>query len=146
MLHAVRLFGAIVLGATALPVAASAQAPPQKPPALIRDTGIAEGKSDADTAKKKEYNPLMAQKSLNIGDQYFKGGNYVAAISRYQDAIEYQPNLVAAHASLGKAYEKRGEKDKALAVYKAFLKNYPDSPKAAEFRSWCARLEKKKKD
>lgn len=122
----------------------SGQRPPvQKPPELIRDTGVAEGKTDPETAKKKEYSPLKAEQNLKIGDYYYKQKNYIAAIGRYQEALEYQPNLIAAYESLGRAYEKNGDKDKALALYKDFLKNYPQSPKAADFKSKCARLEKK---
>jgi tetratricopeptide (TPR) repeat protein len=134
----------LLLAAMSFPSAVSAQNPPQRPPVLIRDTGVAEGKADTDTAKAKEFSPLKAEENLKAGDFYFKRRNYVGAISRYKEAIEYQPNLVAAHEALGKAYEKLGENDKALAVYKQFLKNYPDSPKAKDFRSWCTRLEKKK--
>ncbi|MBZ5494780.1 MAG: tetratricopeptide repeat protein [Acidobacteriia bacterium] len=120
------------------------QAPPKKPPAIIRDTGVAEGKTDAETAVKKEYNPLLAAENLEKGKFYFKRGNYDAAIQRYLDALEYQPNLVAAYDALGRAYEKKGDKSRALAIYKDFLKKYPESPSAADFKSRCARLEKKK--
>ncbi len=116
----------------------------QKPPALIRDTGVAEGKTNVETAKKKEYNPMLALENLKIGNYYFKKGNYVAAIGRFQDAIEYQPNLIDAYDALGRAYEKKGDKEKAISVYKDVLKRYPESPKAGEFKSRTARLEKKK--
>lgn len=119
------------------------QNPPKKPPALIRDTGVAEGKTEADTVIKKEYSPPLAEKSLMIGNGYFKKGNYDAAISRYLEAIDYQPNLVEAYDALGRAYEKKGDKVNALAVYKNFLAKYPDSPKAQEFKSRSAKLEKK---
>jgi tetratricopeptide (TPR) repeat protein len=116
----------------------------KKPPALIRDTGVAEGKTEAETVLKKEYNPRLAQKSLEVGKDYFKRGNSEAAISRFLEAIEYQPNLAAAYDALGRAYEKTGDKAKALAVYKDFLAKYPDSPKASDFKSRSARLEKEK--
>jgi tetratricopeptide (TPR) repeat protein len=105
---------------------------------------VAEGKTDAETAAKKNYSPMLAEENLKIGDSYFKKGNYDAAISRYRDAIEYQPNLVQAYDRLGRAYEKKGDKAKALAVYKDFLNKYPDSPKAADFKSRSGRLEKNK--
>lgn len=118
---------------------------------------MADGKTNPEAAKEKEkgYNPLEAKHNLEIGNGYFKQGNYIGAIGRYQDAIEYQPNLVAAYDALGRAYEKKADKDKApeerkadrdkaLAVYRNFLKNYPDSPMAAKFRSRCDRLQAKK--
>jgi len=126
------------------------QDPPRKPPKLIRDTGVAEGKSDAETAKKKEFNPMLAEENLQIGNFYYKRGNYPAALERYKDALEYQPNSIATRDALGRAierlgrdYEKKNEKDKALALYKEFLALFPDSPKSAEFKSRVASLEKK---
>lgn len=119
----------------------SQQTPPRKPPALIRDTGVAEGKAEAETVIKKEYNPLLAEKNLKIADQYMKKRNYDAAISRYQDAIEFQPSLVAAYEGLGRAYEKKGDKVKAVAVYRDFLTKYPDSPEASKFKSRSAKFE-----
>ena len=137
-----RFVTCVVLGLLALMGAAFSQATAQKPPALIRDTGVAEGKADAETIVKKEYSPLRAAECLGIGDFYLKKKNYVAAIERYRDAIEYQPNLIAAYDALGRAYEKSGANDKALAVYRDFLQKFPESPKAPEFKSRCARLEK----
>jgi tetratricopeptide (TPR) repeat protein len=116
------------------------QAPPRKPPALIRDTGVAEGKAEPEAVIKKEYNPLLAERNMKVGDQYLKRGNYDAAISRYQDALEYQPSLVAAYDALGRAFEKKGNKLKAIAVYQDFLKKYPNSSEAPKFRSRCDKL------
>lgn len=125
----------------AAPASGQAQA---KKPALIRDTSVAEGKEDPETAKAKIYNPLMAEKSVKIGDFYLKRKNYDAAIQRYREALEYQPNRIEAFVALGRAYEKKGDPQKAVAVYRDFLEKFPSSPKAAEFRARIARLEKKK--
>ncbi len=120
------------------------QAPPKKPPSLIRDTGVAEGKTEAEAVVKKEYNPMLAEQNLKIGNFYFKKGNYDAAIPRFQDAIEYQPSLIAAYDALGRAYEKKGDKARAIAVYKDFVTKYPDSSKVSDFKSRASRLEKAK--
>jgi tetratricopeptide (TPR) repeat protein len=118
------------------------QAPPRKPPTIIRDTGVAEGKTDAETAVKKEYNPALAEANLEKGKFYLKSGNYDAAISRFQDAIEYHPKLAEAYDGLGRALEKKGDKQKALTVYLDFVKKNPTAPKAGEFKSRGERLEK----
>ena len=114
-----------------------------KRPELIRDTGTAEGKDDAEASKEKAYNPLAAEQSIKVGDFYFRKKNYGAAIQRYLEAVQYQPNLVRAHEALARAYEKKGEIDKALEVYKQFIEKHPSSPKAPDFRSRIAELEKK---
>jgi len=144
MLRVDRFVICLVLALSALGGVAFCQTASQKPPALIRDTAVAEGKADAETVIKKEYSPMRAAASLKVGDFYFKKKNYVAAIERYREALEYQPSLIDAHDALGRAYEKNGARDKALAVYRDFLQKFPESPKAAEFKSRCARLEKKK--
>ncbi len=145
MLRAEMFLACLLLGLAAFASAGFIQqTPTKKPPGLIRDTGVAEGKSEAEAVIKKEYNPLLAQKNLEIGKDYFKKGNYNAAISRFQDAIEYQPSLVAAYDALGRAYEKKGDKVKAAAVYRDFLTKYPDSSKASDFKSRASRLEKVK--
>ena len=118
------------------------QAPPKKPPALIRDTAVAEGKTEPEVAVKKEYSPLLAMKNLDVGKQYLKKKNYDAAIQRFRDAIDYDPSLVQAYDNLGRAYEKKGDKAKAVAVYKDFVKMNPDSPKVAEYNSRSSQLEK----
>jgi len=121
-----------------------AQSPPQsRKPALIRDTDTADGKDEPDVNQPKELNPLLSEKSLKIGDFYYKKKNYVAAIQRYKEAIEYQPDHAEAYEALSRAYEKNGDQSKALDVYKDFIQKNPDSPKVAEFRAKLAKLEKK---
>jgi tetratricopeptide (TPR) repeat protein len=144
MLRLERLMSCLVLGLITITDTGFAQDPPRKPPALIRDTGVAEGKIESEVAKKKEFNPLLAEQNLKIGDFYLKKKNYAGAIERYRDALEYQPNLVAAYDALGRVYEKKGDTEKALLVYRDFLNKYPESPKAVEFKSRISRLEQKK--
>lgn len=117
--------------------------PQTRKPALIRDTDTAEGKDDAEPVKPKEYSPIEAEKSLQVGNYYFKGKNYDAAIMRYLEALEYQPDYVKAFDALARAYEKNKQFDKAAAVCRDFLRKNPNSPKAADFKSMLAKLEKK---
>ena len=120
---------------------------PQAPrePRLIRDTDVAEGKSGIEAETAKEPNPLLAVKNVNIGNYYLKQKNYAAAIQRFLEAIEYQVDLIQAYEGLARAYEKNGEILKAVNAYKGFLKKNPDSPKASDFRSRIAKLERKTK-
>jgi tetratricopeptide (TPR) repeat protein len=111
-------------------------------PALIRDTDTAEGKEEPST-KEKTYNPMEAEKSVKIGDFYFKKKNYTAAIQRYLEALDYHPTLSVAYESLGRAYEKSNDYEKALQVYRDYIEKNPSSGKVSEFQSRIARLEKK---
>ena len=129
----------IFLLAAAVPVFAQTGS---RRPALIRDTDTAEGKDEAEAAKEKPFNPMAAEQSMKVGDHYLKRKNYAAAIQRYMEALEYQPNLFAAYEALGRAYEKQGTPEKALLVYRDFLEKYPESDKAGDFRKRVDRLQK----
>ncbi len=125
-----------------LQAAAQSQTPSRKP-ALIRDTEKADEKEDADVNQPKQLDPLLSEKNLKIGDFYFKKKNYVAAIERYKDSIDYQPDNTAAYLALGRAYERNGDLGKAIEVYKSYIGKNPDSPRIAEFRAKLAKLDKK---
>jgi tetratricopeptide (TPR) repeat protein len=117
------------------------QSAPQKP-AIIRDTDVADGKETEDVPAAKEPNPMLCEQNINIGNFYYKKKNYEAAIRRYLDAIEYQPDSVRAYDALTRAYEKSDQPAKAIAAYRQFLDKQPDSPKSSEFRMRLAKLEK----
>jgi len=110
---------------------------------LIRDTAVAEAKDEPEPEKLKEHDPKLARDNLNVGNFYLKKKNYIAAIQRYLEALEYQPNLAEAHFALASAYEKNGEFTRAADVCRDFIRQYSDSPRAADFKSKLAKLEKK---
>jgi tetratricopeptide (TPR) repeat protein len=133
--------GCIMFPATCVP--APSQARPQRPPALIRDTEKAEGKEEAEAAKEKEYNPILAAQNIKVGDYYLKRKNFDAAIERYLEALQYKPDSIDAYEALGRTYEKKGDVAKAMDVYRDFIRKNPDSPKKGDFQSKLSRLEKK---
>jgi tetratricopeptide (TPR) repeat protein len=111
-------------------------------PKLIRDTDIAEGVEKTEAATAKEPNPKLAAMNVSIGNQYLKMKNYPAAAKRFLEAIEYKSDFLPAYDGLVRSYEKNGDFSKAIAACKSFLEKNPDSPKASDFRSRLARLEK----
>jgi tetratricopeptide (TPR) repeat protein len=115
---------------------------PQEP-RLIRDTDVAEGVESTEAPVVKEPNPLLSEQNIKIGDFYLKKKNYAAAIQRYIEAVEYKPDSPRAYEALIRAYEKNSETMKAVTACKAFIEKNPDSPKASEFRTRLAKLEKK---
>ena len=139
---ALATFWCIICAASASAFPAKAQTRSRRP-ALIRDTDAAEGKEEPDVEQEKVYNPMMAEKTLKIGDFYYKRKNYTAAIQRYLEALQYQPNRVETYEALGRTYEKTGEISKAVTLYRDFITKNPDSPKTPEFRLKLAKLEKK---
>jgi tetratricopeptide (TPR) repeat protein len=122
-----------------------AQTPNSRKPELIRDTDIAEGNNGVDTTKPKEPNPVLAEQNVNIGNFYFKKKNYAAAIQRYLEALEYQPNSTRACEALARAYGKNSETAKAISIYKSLIEKNPDSPKIPDFRKKLSEIEKKSK-
>ena len=112
-------------------------------PELILDTDAAEGKDVVEETTVKERNPEEAKKSITIGNFYLKRRNYAAAIQRYIDALEYQPDSVPAVKALAQAHEKNGDIAKAISAYKNFLEKNPDSSDAADLRRRLDKLEKK---
>jgi len=135
-----RIFSGMLMTTLILSLQAPTYSAAQKPK-LIHDTAIADGKEEA--SEKKTYNPMMAEKSVDIGRFYLKKKNYVAAIERFLEALEYQPNRIEAFEELGNAYEKKGDIEQALAVYKDFVTKFPISPKVEDFQKKIVKLEKK---
>jgi len=110
---------------------------------LIRDTGVADAAETAPEVKGPD--PILCEKNISIGDYYYKQKNYVAAIRRYLDALEFQADSARAYDALARAYQKNGQPAKAIAAYKQFIEKNPDSPSIAEFRARLAKLEKNAK-
>ena len=113
-------------------------------PELIRDTGIAEGKDPLEEAAPKERDPESAKESITIGNFYLKRRNYVAAIERYLEALEYENDSVPAHEALAQAYERNGERSKAIQILQTFIEQHPDSPKTPSFKERIRQLEQQR--
>ncbi|MCL2877749.1 MAG: tetratricopeptide repeat protein [Acidobacteria bacterium] len=111
-------------------------------PVLIRDTDIAEDR-EPEPEPVREPDPAQSKKNLGIGDTYFKRRNYVAAISRYIEAIAWLENSIPAHEALARAYEKNGEYTKAIQTLENVIEKNPDSPKNKEFQAKIVNLRKK---
>lgn len=71
-------------------------------------------------------------KSVEIGNFYLKRHKYKAAISRFQEAIQARSDYAPAYLGLGKAYEKTGQKQKALDAYQQYLDKLPSDKDAAD--------------
>lgn len=88
------------------------------------------------------YDPHKAAKNVEVGDFYFKRGNYKAAESRYAEALDWKPNDAIATFRLAQSEEKLGKKDDALKNYQAYLKILPSGEFATEAKSGIERLQK----
>jgi len=67
------------------------------------------------------WNPYRAAKDDEVGDYYFKTGNYKGALARFQDALIYKDNDAVANFKMAECYEKLGQPDEAIQHYQAYL-------------------------
>ena len=89
------------------------------------------------------WNPMKAMKAIEVGDFYFKRENYVAAVSRYQEALEYKPRDAEATYKLAAALEKSGDLKGAMQNYQDYLKILPTGPYAEKAEKSIEHLKQK---
>jgi tetratricopeptide (TPR) repeat protein len=92
----------------------------------------------------KPWDPHKADKNIEVGDYYFKLGNYRAAESRYREALEWKPGDAIATYKMGEVMEKEGNLTQARQNYEAYLKILPDGPLSKDAKKALERIEKTK--
>lgn len=135
------LFVAAALSFAAQP--ACAQEPPPTPPA--KQPAPAKPKPNTDSAVKSaadqpKWDPLRAEKDLEVGKYYMKKGDVDAAIDRFQDAAEAKPGYAIPYRFLGEAYEKKGQKKPAVKAYQRYLDLYPHAEDGDKIRKKIEKL------
>jgi len=141
-----RLRAALVLVVVTLGPAISsafAQAPPsspppsQQPPPKPKPNTDSAVQSDEDQPK---WDPLRAEKDMEVGKYYMKKGDVDAAIDRFQDATEAKPGYALPFRCLGEAYEKKGKKKQAVKAYQRYLDLYPHAEDGDKIRKKVEKL------
>lgn len=86
---------------------------------------------------------------FEVGETFFKAGNYAAAIPEYYKVVTENPGsllLPRANQMLGKCYFNLKNYEKAIKAFHSLVQKYPDAKEAAEARYLTARaLEKGKR-
>jgi tetratricopeptide (TPR) repeat protein len=100
---------------------------------------VAESPDDGVT-EMHSWDPHKAQKSVEVGDYYFKQHNYGAALSRYCEALSYKPNDAVSNFRIAEALDKLGDLAEAQAYYQAYLKILPGGPLAGQCRKALDRI------
>jgi tetratricopeptide (TPR) repeat protein len=126
------------------PLAAQEQTTPQdnpKPQLEQRTPPKTSGKQEVPPEEDKSFlseahsfNPLQSQKSVEVGDHYFRNGKLQGAIYRYQDATLWNDGNADAWLKLGKAEEKAKDTEAAKKAYTKYLELAPDAKDAAAIR------------
>jgi tetratricopeptide (TPR) repeat protein len=143
-----------MLGALALcGVVVRAQEPPQQPdnppdaapPPSAKKTPPKNNKDNAAESAPDQpaWDPLRAEKDLEVGQYYMRKGDVDAAIDRFQDATLAKPGYAVPFRFLGEAQEKKGLKKPAIKSYQRYLELYPRAEDADKIRK---RIEKLYKD
>ena len=109
--------------------------PPPPPPA--------EAPPEPPAPAEPAFDPLHAQRSIDVGTFYLKKGNYDAAIDRFMDATRFQPKLAIPWKLLGEAYEKKHDNSSAIESYKKYLELFPNAVDEAKVKKRIALLEEK---
>jgi tetratricopeptide (TPR) repeat protein len=123
MKQTVRILLAAVLfaGAAAFLQGQSSQSDQPPKPKANKQTDTAT-KNAEDQPK---WDPLRAEKDLEVGRYYMRTGNIDAAIDRFQDAILARPGYAVPFLYLGEAQERKKMKREAVRSYKRYLELYP---------------------
>jgi len=112
---------ALFLGGAALLHAQASQSDEPVKPKANKQTDTAT-KNAEDQPK---WDPLRAEKDLEVGQYYMRIGKIDAAMDRFQDAIDAKPGYAVPFLYLGEAQEKKGMKRDAVKSYKRYLELYP---------------------
>ncbi len=89
-----------------------------------------------------KWDPLRAEKDLEVGRYYMRTGNTDAAIDRFQDAIDAKPGYAVPFLYLGEAQEKKGMKRDALKSYTRYLELYPHAEDKEKIEKKIEKLRK----
>jgi tetratricopeptide (TPR) repeat protein len=115
---------------------AQTPAAPQQPPKQAEQQPPDETNppEEDETVAPRKYvlNPLEAKRNIDVGNFYWKKGDYRGALDRYRDATHYNPSSAEAFLRVGEAEEKLHNADKAKAAFEKVIKLAPDSKFAGE--------------
>ncbi len=89
------------------------------------------------------FDPVRAAKDMQVGDFYFRRGNYDAAIMRYKDAAQHRPNFAIPYLRIAKAYEKKKDLKSAIEAYQKYLQILPKGKDAPYARKQIEELQRK---
>lgn len=122
---------------------ARAQDSPPSPPPKQQDHTRPKANADApvnSAPDQPKWDPLRAEKDIEVGKYYMRKGDVDAAIDRFMDATEAKPGYAIPFRYLGEAYEKQGKKKPAVRAYQRYLDLYPHAEDGDKIRKKIAKL------
>jgi tetratricopeptide (TPR) repeat protein len=121
---------------SAKPAEAPSSAPPKSPAKQKKDTAT------QNAPDQPAWDPLRAEKDLEVGQYYMKKGDLDAAIDRFQDATAAKPGYAIPFRYLAEAQEKKGLKKQAIKSYQRYLDLYPHAEDGDKMRKKIDKLYK----
>ena len=119
------------------------QRPADAPPAKQKSTTKPNKDSATQSAPDQPiWDPLRAEKDLEVGQYYLRKGDVDAAIDRFQDATTAKPGYAIPFRYLGEAQEKKGLKKQAIKSYQRYLDMVPHADDADKVRKRMEKLYK----
>jgi tetratricopeptide (TPR) repeat protein len=118
----------------------SSRQPPKGPPPKVKVQEPPEEDETLAPPKQYAFNPLQANKELQVGNFYFKAGKYKAAAGRFREATKWNPGFAEAWLRLGETEEKRHNRPAAREAYARYLQLSPDAKDAHGIRKKIAKL------
>jgi tetratricopeptide (TPR) repeat protein len=122
------LLAFLVLGRTARGAQEPPPNPADKPPAPTDKPKPAKPNSDNATQNapdQPKWDPLRAEKDMQVGQYYMHKGDLDAAMDRFEDATTAKPGYALPFRLLGEVQEKKGLKRQAIKSYTRYLDLYP---------------------
>ena len=116
------------------PAAAPGAPPPKQAPKPNKDSATQSAPDQP------AWDPLRAEKDLEVGQYYMKKGDLDAAIDRFQDATAAKPGYAIPFRYLGEAQEKRGLKKQAIKSYQRYLDLFPHAEDAGKVKKKIEKL------
>src|SRR5437667_2538972 len=116
---------------------------PASPPDAMKTKSTPKQKKDTATknaADQPAWDPLRAEKDLEVGQYYMKKGDLDAAIDRFQDATVAKPGYAVPFRFLGEAQEKKGLRKQAIKSYQRYLDLYPHAEDGDKVRKKIEKL------
>jgi tetratricopeptide (TPR) repeat protein len=129
--------------ATVQPVSAQDPPPTSAPPPKQTDTSKPKPNTDSaaqSAPDQPKWDPLRADKDIDVGKYYMHKGDYDAAIDRFKDATDAKPGYAIPFRFLGECYEKQGKKKPAVKAYQRYLDLFPHAEDGDKIRKKIEKL------
>ena len=142
-----RFYGRRLAAAAAVCLASGLCYSQDPAPTPANPQGQPKPKSNTDSAVESapdqpKWDPLRAEKDLEVGKYYMNKGDLDAAIDRFTDAADAKPGYAIPFRYLGEAYEKKGQKKPAVKAYQRYLDLYPKAEDGDKIRKKIEKLHK----